>query len=114
MTPTNLLTGLFINLSLLPLHSRALVVEPYSQEEHHEKYYQYGYQVEDHYTGDYHGHMEHTAGHLTKGEYKVKLPDGRVQVVSYEADHAGFRPRITYEGISVAGKWDSRQLIVDS
>merc|ERR1719206_1609529 len=37
--------------------------------------------------------MEHTAGHLTKGEYKVKLPDGRVQVVSYEADHAGFRPR---------------------
>ena len=30
--------------------------------------------------GDYHGHMEHTAGQLTKGEYKVKLPDGRVQV----------------------------------
>ena len=107
MTPTNVLTGLLINFSLLPLHSRALVVEPYSQEEQHEKYYQYGYQVEDHYTGDYHGHMEHTAGHLTKGEYKVKLPDGRVQVVSYEADHAGFRPRITYEGISVAGKWDS-------
>ena len=47
--------------------------------------------------------MEHTAGHLTKGEYKVKLPDGRVQVVSYEADHAGFRPRVTYEGIA-AGK----------
>ena len=33
-------------------------------------------------TGDYHGHMEHTAGQLTKGEYKVKLPDGRVQVSS--------------------------------
>ena len=32
--------------------------------------------------GDYHGHMEHTAGQLTKGEYKVKLPDGRVQVSS--------------------------------
>ena len=44
--------------------------------------------------------MEHTAGHLTKGEYKVKLPDGRVQVVSYEADHAGFRPRVTYEGVA--------------
>ena len=70
-----------------------------------EKYYQYGYQVDDHYTGDYHGHMEHTAGHLTKGEYKVKLPDGRVQVVSYEADHAGFRPRVTYEGTSVAGDY---------
>ena len=24
-------------------------------------------------SGDYHGHMEHTAGHLTKGEYKVEL-----------------------------------------
>lgn len=44
--------------------------------------------------------MEHTAGQLTKGEYKVKLPDGRVQVVSYEADHAGFRPRVTYEGVA--------------
>ena len=91
--------------------------DPY---EHIEKYYQYGYQVDDHYTGnvvthafrtlrqvstsgDYHGHMEHTAGQLTKGEYKVKLPDGRVQVVSYEADHAGFRPRVTYEGVAVAG-----------
>ena len=26
-------------------------------------------------SGDYHGHMEHTAGHLTKGEYKVALLD---------------------------------------
>ena len=34
------------------------------------------------FAGDYHGHMEHTAGQLTKGEYKVKLPDGRVQVSS--------------------------------
>ena len=48
--------------------------------------------------------MEHTSGKLTKGEYKVKLPDGRVQVVSYEADHYGFRPRVTYEGIAVPGR----------
>ena len=51
----------------------------------------------DYYLGDYHGHREHTEGELTTGEYKVKLPDGRIQVVSYEADHHGFRPRITYE-----------------
>ena len=36
-------------------------------------------------------------GQLTQGEYKVKLPDRRKQVVSYEADELGFRPRISYE-----------------
>ena len=62
------------------------------------------------WAGDYHGHMEHTAGQLTKGEYKVKLPDGRVQVVSYEADQAGFRPRITYEGVAVPEKQHQQPL----
>ena len=31
------------------------------------------------------------------GEYKVQLPDGRVQIVSYEADDYGFRPTVHYE-----------------
>ena len=31
------------------------------------------------------------------GEFKVRLPDGRIQVTSYQADEAGFRPRISYE-----------------
>lgn len=34
---------------------------------------------------------------IFKGEYKVKLPDGRLQVISYIADEYGFRPKITYE-----------------
>lgn len=109
-----------IKISLVSCLQCIHIEDPY---EHVNKYYQYGYQVDDHYTGeglkeylcplimhlsfslaagDYHGHMEHTAGQLTKGEYKVKLPDGRVQVVSYEADHAGFRPRVTYEGVAAA------------
>ena len=99
------ITAVILHISLLSHLTNSLIVE---EEPYHEKYYQYGYQVDDHYTGDYHGHMEHTAGHLTKGEYKVKLPDGRVQVVSYEADHAGFRPRVTYEGTSVAGDYHNR------
>ena len=57
--------------------------------------------------------MEHTAGQLTKGEYKVKLPDGRVQVVSYEADQAGFRPRITYEGVAVLPEKQHHQPLYD-
>lgn len=31
------------------------------------------------------------------GEYKIKLPDGRVQITSYEADDHGYRPTIAYE-----------------
>ena len=104
------------------------IEDPY---EHMDKYYQYGYQVDDHYTGecprasvsscaatftfaagDYHGHMEHTAGQLTKGEYKVKLPDGRVQVVSYEADHAGFRPRVTYEGVAAVAPGNDNSVTI--
>ena len=34
---------------------------------------------------------------LVPGEYKVQLPDGRVQIVSYEADDYGFRPTVHYE-----------------
>ena len=33
---------------------------------------------------------------ISKGEYKIKLPDGRLQVVSYVADKYGFKPRISY------------------
>jgi hypothetical protein len=30
------------------------------------------------------------------GEFKVKLPDGRLQITSYLADDDGYRPKITY------------------
>ena len=31
------------------------------------------------------------------GEFKVRLPDGRLQITSYQADDKGFRPKISYE-----------------
>ena len=34
----------------------------------HPTYYQFGYQVSDKYTQDYHGHMEHNSGELTHGK----------------------------------------------
>ena len=30
------------------------------------------------------------------GEFKVKLPDGRLQITSYLADDDGYRPQVTY------------------
>merc|ERR1719474_1389630 len=36
---------------------------------------------------------------VVKGEYRVELPDGRVQIVSYHADHDnGFIADVRYEG----------------
>jgi len=32
------------------------------------------------------------------GTYHVLLPDGRMQIVDYVADQAGYRPMIRYEG----------------
>jgi len=61
------------------------------------QYYQFGYQVDTLETGDYHGHMEQLDGFTKRGEFKVRLPDGRLQVTSYQADEKGFRPKISYE-----------------
>ena len=42
--------------------------------------------------------MKLTPGHTDYfvGEFKVKLPDGRLQITSYLADDDGYRPQITY------------------
>ena len=39
----------------------------------HPTYYQFGYQVSDKYTQDYHGHMEHNSGELTHGKTDVRI-----------------------------------------
>jgi len=41
--------------------------------------------------------MEQLDGQVKRGEFKVRLPDGRLQVTSYQADDKGFRPKISYE-----------------
>lgn len=35
-----------------------------------------------------------------RGSYHVLLPDGRTQIVEYEADQDGYKPHIRYEGIA--------------
>ncbi|KAL1124585.1 hypothetical protein AAG570_001209 [Ranatra chinensis] len=37
-------------------------------------------------------------GDYTQGSYNVVLPDGRKQIVDYEADSDGYKPKVRYEG----------------
>lgn len=58
--------------------------------------YAFSYKVFDHLTGDDHSHKQSQEGQATKGEYRVKLPDGRTQIVSYKADKNGYNAEVTY------------------
>lgn len=53
--------------------------------------------MKDHQSGDDFSHSQAHNGKATRGQYRVKLPDGRVQVVSYTADHKGYRADVQYE-----------------
>ena len=61
--------------------------------------FDFGYAVQDEYTGNDFGHNSNSDGKVTSGEYRVLLPDGRTQIVTYTADHYnGFQAEVTYEG----------------
>ena len=47
-------------------------------------------------SGNDFGHKESRDGDITRGVYFVLLPDGRRQMVEYEADQDGYRPKVTY------------------
>ncbi|XP_076037776.1 pro-resilin-like [Oratosquilla oratoria] len=60
--------------------------------------HQFGYNVQD-YEGNNFGHSENSDGNNVQGEYRVQLPDGRTQIVTYNADHsAGFVADVRFEG----------------
>ncbi|KAK6632382.1 hypothetical protein RUM44_007424 [Polyplax serrata] len=61
------------------------------------KNYAFTYTVKDHLSGDDFSHSQAHNGKATKGQYRVKLPDGRTQIVSYTADHKGYRADVQYE-----------------
>lgn len=64
------------------------------------KDYAFSYIVRDHSTGDDFSHRQSQNSKATKGEYRVKLPDGRVQIVSYTADKNGYKADVKYEDSS--------------
>eukprot|EP00095_Tigriopus_kingsejongensis_P002847 maker-scaffold442_size170051-snap-gene-0.25 protein:Tk02847 transcript:maker-scaffold442_size170051-snap-gene-0.25-mRNA-1 annotation:"hypothetical protein DAPPUDRAFT_59257" len=61
--------------------------------------YSFNYQVNaPEYANDY-GHQEQSDGNVVRGSYRVALPDGRIQIVTYTADHdSGYQAQVEYQG----------------
>ena len=77
--------------------------------------YQYG--VKDDYSGTTFDKAETQDDYgNVKGEYKVQLPDGRIQIVSYTADHDnGFVAEVRYGKLTFFFRkrnwlWNNKQL----
>ncbi|XP_064118900.1 cuticle protein 19-like isoform X2 [Macrobrachium nipponense] len=71
-----------------------------SYEKHEEGMpFDFEYAVKDHYKGVDFDHNSNSDGKVVNGQYRVVLPDGRTQIVSYTADHYnGYQAEVTYEG----------------
>merc|ERR1711892_1040955 len=66
--------------------------------------YAYQYGVSDDYSGANFAQNEQRDGYSTSGSYRVALPDGRTQVVSYHTDgDSGNIQDVTYEGVPSYG-----------
>ncbi|XP_050464609.1 pro-resilin-like isoform X2 [Cataglyphis hispanica] len=65
--------------------------------------YEFSYEVKDEQSGSNYGHTETRNGDRAQGEFNVLLPDGRKQIVEYEADQDGFKPQIRYDGEANTG-----------
>ncbi|XP_058065617.1 uncharacterized protein LOC131215248 [Anopheles bellator] len=72
-----------------------------SSDEHYDdsEGYAFGYRVRDFHTGNDFGHVQNHDNGVTRGEYHILLPDGRVQNVRYTADEQGFHADVTYESV---------------
>lgn len=63
------------------------------------KSYEFGYSVKDAQSGNDYNRKESSDGNVVRGEYRVQLPDGRTQIVTYHADwRTGFHADVRYEG----------------
>merc|ERR1719297_326217 len=76
---------------------------PYKEEKLPPQPFAYEYGVEDEYSGSAFQKTEtQNANGEVEGSYQVALPDGRLQTVTYRADHnGGFVADVTYEGTPV-------------
>ena len=74
---------------------------PYKQPSYEEPAkYEYAYQVQDDYKQVNFAQNEARDGYATNGEYRVALPDGRTQIVTYTVQdgYSGYVADVRYEG----------------
>ncbi|XP_068248796.1 pro-resilin-like [Palaemon carinicauda] len=70
-----------------------------SSETHEGMPFDFSYAVKDDNSGLDFGHESNSDGKLTTGQYRIALPDGRTQIVTYTVDHlGGYQPTVEYEG----------------
>ncbi|XP_014220548.1 pro-resilin-like [Trichogramma pretiosum] len=61
--------------------------------------FDFNYAVKEDAFGNDYSHNAISDGDVTRGEYRVQLPDGRTQIVRYTADWKnGFNAQVSYEG----------------
>ncbi|XP_043236327.1 pro-resilin-like [Amphibalanus amphitrite] len=61
--------------------------------------YSFSWAVDEPDYGNQYGHEEESDGVVTQGQYRVLLPDGRTQIVTYSVEgDSGFQAQVTYEG----------------
>ncbi|XP_076065068.1 cuticle protein 7-like [Oratosquilla oratoria] len=59
----------------------------------------FAYAVKDDYSGNDYAHDQASDGKVTSGSYRVALPDGRIETVTFDADdYSGYVAKVTYEG----------------
>ena len=101
------LSQVFVVFSVLVAAAVALPAGPPPPGYHPEKQaphpYAYQYGVNDDYSGTTFDKTESQDDYgNVQGEYKIQLPDGRLQIVTYTANHEqGFVADVKYEGTPV-------------
>lgn len=73
----------------------------YKEPEHAPARYEYKYGVLDDYQGTDFSASESRDGEKTYGEYRVVLPDSRIQTVRYVDNGYGLEAEVTYEGEAI-------------
>merc|ERR1719361_2529781 len=83
-----------------PYHPKPAPYHPAPEYKLPPRPFAYEYGVKDEYSGTYFGKQETQDDYgVVHGEYRVALPDGRTQIVTYTADHEnGYVADVRYEG----------------